>query len=266
MLNNSITIAPNAQWKLADYYMKPSKSSQVSTGIFRTFEQGIWETSCELFYKTTANFTEFKDGADFLNTPNLETQVLQGNQKAYGMEIFIKRSRKKLEGWISYTYSRSIVQINGNNTWEKINNGNAYPSNYDIPNVLNVLATYHFNRRVTVSSDITYQTGKPVTYPTSIYYINGNQYMDYSARNEYRIPDYFRIDASVTIEGNLKRYKSIHSSWMLSVYNLTGRANANSVFFKTDSGGTVKSYKYSVIGVPFFSITWVFKLGNYASE
>jgi hypothetical protein len=265
MLNNTITIAPNAQWKLADYHLLPSRSNQFSLGVFRTLAQFGLESSVEVYYKYTMNFPEFKDGANFLESPLLETTVLQGTQKAYGLEFFLKRSNRKFEGWLSYTWSHSIVKVSGDHAWSQINNGEAYPSNYDIPHVLNLILSYHLTRRVTFSSIIAYQTGKPITYPESVYYINGAPYFDFSKRNAYRIPDYFRSDLSITIEGNLKRRKLLHSSFSLSVYNLTGRDNPNSVYFKTESG-SIRSYQYSVIGVPILTATWIFKLGNYASE
>ena len=265
MLNNTITVAPNAQWKLADYHLLPSKSNQISLGVFRTLAQSGLETSVEIYYKRTYNYPEFKDGADFLKSPLTETTVLQGTQKAYGLEFFVKRSNRKLEGWISYTYSRSIVKIDGDHAWDRINGGDAFPANFDIPHALNVILNYHLSRRITFSSIVTYQTGKPITYPISVYYINGIPQLDYSKRNAYRIPDYFRSDVSLTIEGNLKRRKLLHSSIILSLYNLTGRANPYSVYFK-NSLGLIKSYQYAVIGVPIFTATWIFKLGNYASD
>ena len=265
MLNNTITIAPNSQWKLADYHLLPSSSNQVSFGIFRTLSHFGIETSVEVYYKRTFNYPEFKDGADFLKSPLVETTVLQGTQKAYGLEFFLKRSNRKLEGWLSYTYSHSIVKVDGDYGWSKINNGEAYPSNYDIPHVLNVILSFHPTRRITFSSVLAYHTGKPITYPESVYYINGAPYFDFSKRNAYRIPDYFRTDFSITLEGNLKRHKLMHSSLSLSVYNLTGRENPYSVYFKSERGN-IRSYQYSVIGVPIFTATWIFKLGNYASE
>jgi hypothetical protein len=177
----------------------------------------------------------------------------------------VKRGNRKLEGWLSYTYSRALTRIDGPNSWDRINNGAEFPSNFDIPHAVNAVVNYHFSRRITMSSVITYQTGKPITYPVSIYYINGVAYLDYSARNAYRIPDYFRSDLSLTIEGNLKRNKLLHSSFSISVYNLTGRDNPYSIYFK-NVNGYIKSYKYSVIGVPIITLTWLFKLGNYASE
>lgn len=265
VLNNTIALAPNSQWKLADYHLKPAKSNQFSAGVFRTFPKSGWETSVELYYKKTSDYPEFVDGADFLSNPLLETSILPGKQDAYGIEFLLRRSGKRLEGWIAYTYSRSIVKVNGENSWERINNGYSYPANYDIPHAVNTVVNYHFSRRFTVSSVVSYQSGKPVTYPISIYYISGIPYVDYSDRNAYRIPDYFRLDLSLTIEGNLRRNKLLHSSWVFSLYNVTGRENPYSVYFKSEYG-KINSYQYSVIGVPVFTATWLFKLGNYAAD
>lgn len=265
MLSNTVAVAPNTQWKLADYNIKPAKSYQVSFGVFRNIPREKLEFSVECYYKDTKDAPEFKDGANFLETPATETTILQGKQKSYGIEFFIKRTGKNLEGWISYTYSRSLVTVDGPNDWDKINEGDTYPSNFDIPHNFNALINYHFNRRLTLSTVTTYHTGRPVTYPLSIYYLNGIPFNDYSKRNKYNIPDYFRIDASITFEGNLKKKKFAHSSLMLSVYNLTGRKNAYSVYYKATKA-QIYSYKYSVIGVPIITATWIVKLGNYDSE
>ena len=265
VLNNTIALSPNSQWKLADYYIPPARSNQISAGVFRTFPTLGWEASVELYYKRTVHYPEFIDGADFLGNPLVETAVLPGNQNAYGVEFLLRRSGRRLEGWLAYTYSRSIVKVDGDQPWERINNGLAYPANYDIPHVLNTVVSYHFSRRLTASGVITYQTGKPVTYPVSVYYINGIPNVDYSNRNEYRIPDYFRLDLSLTLEGNLRRNKFLHNSFVFSLYNVTGRDNPYSVYFKLENG-KINSYQYSVIGVPIFTVTWLFKLGNYAAD
>jgi len=265
MLNNTITVAPNSQWKLADYHLQPSRAYQFSMGVFRSMPKGGWETSLEVYYKSTNNYTEFKDGADFLSTPLVETTVLQGNQKSYGLEFLIKRRGHRIDGWLAYTYSRSLVQVDGGEKWNQINSGKAYPSNFDIPHVVNAIINYHISKRVTFSTTLTYQTGKPATFPTSIYYVEGTAYVDYSKRNEYRIPSYFRTDVSLNIQGNLRKKKLLHSSFVLSVYNITGRENPYSVYF-TREHGQIKSYQYAVIGVPIFTATWIFKLGNYDAD
>jgi hypothetical protein len=265
MLNTTTAVAPNTQWKLADYHLQPSSGNQFSAGVFRTLARYGLETSAELFYKKTRNYPEFKDGADFLSNPLVETAVLQGDQKAWGIELYVKRSLRKLEGWISYTYSRSIITVDGASEWDQINGGEAYPANFDIPHALNVVMNYHITRRISLASIFTYQSGKPVTYPVSVYYVNGLPVLDYSKRNAYRIPYYLRTDFSVTIEGSLKKQKLMHSLFIFSLYNATGRDNPYSVYFKTEDGN-IRSYQYSVIGVPIFTATWLFKLGNYASE
>lgn len=265
MLNNTITVAPNSQWKLADYHLKPSRSYQISLGVFRNFPKGGWEASAEVYYKSTKNYTEFKDGADFLSSPLVETTVLQGDQTSYGIEFLVKRTGKKLGGWLAYTYSRSTIQVDGGEKWSQINQGDPYPSNFDIPHVFNAILNYHISKRVTFSTTLTYQTGKPATFPTSYYYIEGQPYLDYSKRNEYRIPDYFRTDISLTVEGNLRKKKLLHSSFILSVYNLTSRENPYSVYF-TKEEGRISSYQYAVIGVPILTATWIFKLGNFDAD
>ncbi len=262
MLNNTITVAPNSQWKLSDYHLKPSKSYQISLGVFRNFPKGGWEASAEVYYKDTKNYTEFKDGADFLSSPLVETTVLQGDQTSYGIEFLLKRSGKRFGGWLAYTYSRSIIKVDGGEKWNQINQGDSYPSNFDIPHVFNAIINYHISKRVTFSTTLTYQTGKPATFPTSYYYIEDQPYLDYSKRNEYRIPDYFRTDISLTIEGNLRKKKLLHSSFIFSVYNLTSRENPYSVYF-TKEEGSISSYQYAVIGVPILTATWIFKLGNF---
>ena len=265
MLNTTITVAPDAQWKLADYHLLPSKSNQISLGVFRTIPKNGLETSVEVYYKRTYNYSEFKDGADFLKNPLVETSVLQGDHKAYGIEFYVKRSRRKLEGWLSYTYSRSLIQVNGDHSWNRINDGEVYPANFDVPHSFNAVLNYYFTRRIFFSSIFTYQTGKPITYPESVYYINGAPYLDYSKRNAYKIPDYLRADFSLTLEGDLRKNKFLHNSFILSLYNAAGRKNPYSVYFKTENG-RISSYQYSVIGVPILTATWIFKLGNYASE
>lgn len=265
MLNNTITISPNTQWQLANEHLTPLLGKQVSLGFFKDLPSKSSEFSVELFAKQTENINEFKDGANFIGSPLTETMVLQGNQKAYGIELMIRKQKGRFNGWIAYTYSRSIVEVNGEETWNQINKGIAFPSNYDIPHAVNSVFNYRFSRRINVSTTATYQTGRPITYPLSIYYINNIPVVNYSNRNEFRIPDYFRLDFSVAVEGNLKRNKLFHSSWVFGVYNATGRKNPLSIYFKLDEG-KIRGYKYSVIGTPIVTATWVFKLGNYATE
>lgn len=265
MLSNSISIAPTDQWKLADSHIKPENSKQYSMGYYHTLPRLGWLASGEVYYKKGNEIVEYKDGADFLSTPYVETTILQGNQDAFGAEFMVSREMGHLNGWISYTWSRSILTVNGENDWEKINNGNPFPSNYDKPHVVNMVLNWKITRRISLSSNIVYNTGRPITLPIGFYFFENDPYVDYSMRNQYRIPDYFRSDFSVKIEGNLKKKKPMHSFWMFSVYNLTGRNNVNSIFFKSEEG-YVRGYQYSVVGVPIYTISWNWKLGNYANN
>jgi len=148
---------------------------------------------------------------------------------------------------------------------EQINRGDPYPSNYDRPHSFTMVSNYKINRRLSFSANMVYMTGRPVSYPVSIYYLEEMQFIDYSGRNNYRIPDYFRVDLSINLEGNLRERKFLHSYWMLNIYNLTGRKNAYSVYFQNEEG-SIRGYKLSIFARPVITLSWNFKLGNYASE
>ncbi len=265
MLSNTLSISPTDRWKLTDPFIAPPVSDQVSLGFYKNFNKPSFETSAEIYFKNGKNTVDYRDGADINFNPITETLVLQGTQKAWGTEFLIRKNTGRITGWISYAYSRSVITVNGDQSWQKINMGLTYPANYDKPHSVNFVGTLKISRRLSLSSNIVYNTGRPVTYPTGIFYVNGYQVINYSLRNEYRIPDYFRTDISVNLEGNLRKNKFAHSSWMFSVYNVTGRRNAYSVYFNYDNN-QIKGYKLSIYGVPIFTISYNFKLGNYAVD
>ncbi len=265
MLSNTIAISPTDQWKLVDYHLRPPFVDQYSAGYYQNLPDLGISASVEAYYKQVKDVLDYKDGADFISSPHTETQVVQGDQEAYGVELMIRKNSGQLNGWLAYSYSRSWMLFNSPVPVESINDGLSYPSNYDRPHSLNVVANYKVSRRLGFSYTLEYITGRPVTYPISIYYQNGTQYLDYSDRNQYRIPDYFRMDLSINLEGNLKRNKLAHSFWMLSVYNLTGRKNAYSVYFRKEEG-SINGYKLAIFGRPVITLSWNFKFGNYASE
>jgi hypothetical protein len=265
MLSNTIAISPTDQWKLCDYNITPPFVDQVSLGFYQDFPRGGLNTSLEVYYKSLHNVVDYRDGASFISTPHVETVTLQGEQEAYGFEALVKKNAGKLSGWIAYSYSRSLMQVDSPIPGERINYGEPYPSNFDRPHNLSVVTNLKVNRRLSFSGNLVYTTGRPVTYPISIYYLDGIQFIDYSNRNSYRIPDYFRLDLSVNLEGNLRERKLFHSYWMLNFYNVTGRKNAYSVYFQNDEG-TINGYKLSIFGQMIVTLSWNVKLGNYASE
>ncbi len=265
MLSNTVSISPIDRWKLVDNHISPPVSDQLSLGLYRNMNNAALETSVEIYYKNSRNIVEYKDGADLTSSPDFETLVLQGVQNSYGAEFMVKRNAGRLTGWISYTLSRSIINVDGGHLWDRINKGLSYPANYDKTHSLNFVGNLRISRRISLSSNIVYNTGRPITYPSGIIYIDGIQVINYNLRNENRIPDYFRMDAAINIEGNLVKKKLAHSSWSFAVSNLTGRKNAYSIYFK-NVDGKIKGYKQSIYGVPIFTISLNIKLGNYAVE
>ena len=265
MLSNTVALAPSDQWKLSDYHLAPQYLDQVSAGYYQDIPGSGLSTSLEIYRKWGSRIVEYRGGANFIESPFVESETLQGDQKAYGFEAMIRRNSGALNGWISYAFARSFMQVEVTGTGEQINRGEPYPSVYDRPHSFTLVANYKRGRRLSFSSNLVYMTGRPVTYPLSVYYEYQVPYIHYSDRNQYRIPDYFRIDFSMNMEGNLKRNKLFHSYWMLSVYNLTGRKNAYSVYFR-NVNGYVRGYKLSIFGQPIFTLSWNLKLGNYASD
>ena len=264
-LSNTYSLAPSDQWKLSDSFIKPGFSRQASLGFYHYSSISGIHFSGESYIKRIENILEFQDGANFIETKDIETEVLQGRQDAYGFEFMLSKDLGNLKGWITYAYSRSLIRVDGENLWEKINDGLQYPANYDMPHVLNFVGNYRFNKRFVFSSNIVYSKGRPITLPQTSYYINNMQYVEYSNRNEFRLSDYFRLDMSLSMEGNLKKKKAFHSFWMLNLYNVTGRENPYSIYFSSVQG-QIKGFKYSIIGVPIITISWNFKLGNYNND
>ena len=185
----------------------------------------------------------------------IETVLLEGRGKAYGIELMVKKPMGKLNGWISYTYSRVFYRVDGTAPEEKINDGAWFPANHDKPHDFSLVQNFRFSRRFSISNNLVYSTGRPITYPVGKW---GNDLLYYSKRNEYRIPDYFRWDFSANLDGNLKSKKLAHGSWSLSVYNVTGRFNVYSVYFKTEQG-QVKGYMLSVFARPVMTLSYNFR-------
>jgi len=266
MISNTTSMTPTDIWKLSDNYIKPQRGDQFSLGIYKNFNSKAVELSVEGYYKILKNILDYKGGAELLMNDHLETDIINGNGKAYGVEIMAKKQLGSLTGWVSYTYSRVLLKVNGKFEEEKVNNGNYFPANYDKPNDLKVVANMKFFRRFNFTSNFVYNTGRPITYPVAYYnFLNVNRVF-YSERNEFRIPDYMRLDLAATINGNLKAKKLNHSSFTFTVYNALGRRNPYSIFFKAEDGA-VKGYQMSIFGQPIFMVTYNFRiLGNASND
>jgi hypothetical protein len=257
-LSNNTSANPTDAWKLSDSNIKPQEGIQASLGIFKNFDINDYELSLETYYKDYKNVLDYKVGASFLLNERIETQVLQGSGKSYGVELLVKKNVGKLNGWIGYSYSRSLIKLDSPFNEEKVNNGEFFPTNFDKPHDVNIVANYKLTKRFSLSGNFTYQTGRPITYPTGKYVYQGTEYVLYSDRNKFRIPDYFRLDVGLNIEGNHKIKKFAHSFWNISVYNVLGRNNPFAIFFITENGN-VKAYQSTIFSTPIPTITYNFK-------
>lgn len=254
MLSNTVTISPTDIWKLSDQHIKPQKGMQISMGYYHSFPQRKWETSLEIYYKKIANYLDFKSGSRLLMNEHIETDLINTEGKAYGIEWLLKRTEGRLNGWFSYAYSRILLRQDDPLAGETINKGDYYPANFDRPHAVNLVANYRFSHRLSLSGNLVYTTGRPITLPIAVFNQGGSTGLLYSNRNEYRIPDYFRADLSFTVEGNHKVNQRFHNSWVVGCYNLTARENPYSVYYVQEAGN-IKGYQLSIFGtiIPFLS-------------
>jgi hypothetical protein len=254
MLSNTTSIAPTDIWKLSDPNIRPQQGDQVSLGLYKNLKNNSIETSVEVYYKRLKDYLDYKPGAQLVLNHHVETEVVNTKGKAYGVEVMIKRPGGKLNGWIAYTYSRVLLKMDDPTTGLVVNGGDYYPANYDKPHDATMVGNFKVNHRFSLSANVTYSTGRPITLPVGRYYYMGSQRVVYSERNAYRIPDYFRADFAMNILGNHKVHQKTHNSWTLGVYNLTGRRNAYSVYYVSENG-QVNGYKLSIFGsmIPFIN-------------
>jgi hypothetical protein len=252
MLSNTTTVAPTDIWKLSDPNIQPQTGQQVSLGFYKNLKSNTIETSMELYYKSMNDYLDYKPGAQLVLNEAIETDVIETKGKAYGVELMVKKPGGKLNGWITYTYSRTLLQVDDPALKALINKGDFYPANYDKPHDATMVGNFRINHRFSLSLNVNYSTGRPITLPIARYYYMGSQRVLYSDRNQYRIPDYFRMDFSMNIQGNHKVNQKTHNSWTIGVYNLTGRKNPFSVYF-VSTNGVVHGNKMSIFGsmIPF---------------
>ena len=232
-----------------------------SGGYFKNFKDNIYELSIGGYYRLTENILDYKPGADFILQKYLETQVLQGQNRSYGLELMVAKKKGEVSGWVSYTYSRSENQVNeGRGFREQINGGNWYASNYDRPHSFNSTVNIAADAINTFSFNFTYSTGRPFTSPSGLITYQGQTYPFYDSRNNDRISDYNRLDFSWTIDNPRQRFsnKRWKGSWVFTVYNLYGRSNAYSVFYRS-KGLTLTPYQLTIFSSPFVSLTYNFK-------
>jgi len=264
-VSNTSVISPADFWKSSDAHILPLISDQLAVGLFKTPQKGLFETSAEVYYKKLQNLLEYKNGAVLVMNHHVEADIINANGYSYGLELFLKKNAGRLNGWISYTYSRTMRQTDNKFPEDVINGRKYYPSVYDKPHDLSTVMNYQISRRWRFSGNFVLSSGRPVTLPEQKYMFDGRQIVYYSDRNKYRMPPYHRMDVSITLDENLRKKRMWKGSWTFSVYNLYGRKNPYSIFYRKDASIQMVNkdqyaiYKLSVIGVPVPSITYNFK-------
>ena len=252
-ISNSSVMMPTDIWKLSDMNIRPKFGIQYSIGLFRNFARNTIETSVEAYFRTIHNFLDYRGGAQLFMNPHIETEVAGVRGKAYGVELMIRR-HGRLNGWLSYAWSRTMLHRH-EELASAANVSNWYPADFDRPHVLNFVGNFRFTHRYSLSLNVDYSTGRPITVPISRFRLGNREYVFFSERNRYRIPDFFRMDLSFNIEYGHRHTRLTHSYLTFGVYNLTGRQNAHSVFFVSE-GRRIQAYKLSIFGAPIPYISY----------
>ncbi|SEM81254.1 Outer membrane receptor proteins, mostly Fe transport [Mucilaginibacter gossypiicola] len=253
LLTNSTTSSPTDLYVMSSNNIKPEIADQISTGWFRNFSDNQFEFSAEVYYKWLQNQINYKDGAQLVANQDVESQLVYGSGRAYGLELFLKKKYGKFNGWIGYTLSKT------EDKFAAINNGNYFAAPQDRRNDLSVVGIYQLTKRWSLSGTFVYSTGQAVTFPTGKYEVGGLTTFSYSARDASREPAINRLDIGATLEG--KQHKKYHSSWTFSIYNLYGSREPYSITFRDSKTvpNTTEAVQTSIFATPIPSVTWNFK-------
>ena len=262
LVSNTTAATPVDIWTPSTNNIRPSTADQVAFGYFQNLNDNTYELSAEVYYKTMNNLVDYIDGADLLLNQFIEGDLIEGEGRAYGIELMAKKTKGKFNGWLSYTLARTERQTPG------INGGEWYASRFDQLHNLSLTGFYEINDRWTTSANFAFNTGSPTTFPTTRYTIQGFvvPHNANEVRNNVRLPNYHRLDLSITRKGKIKEGKRWTGDWVFSVYNVYNRKNAFSIFFAQEDGRipigssvNTDAYRLSVIGSFIPSVSYNFK-------
>jgi hypothetical protein len=251
LISNSTASSPTDLYVMSSNNIKPGISDQVALGFFKNSANNQYEFSTELYYKKLQNQIDYKNGAQLRANQDVESQLVYGEGRAYGWEVFFKKRYGKLNGWIGYTLSKT------ENRFDAINNGSYFAAKHDRTHDMSIVGIYKLSNRWTVSGTFVYGTGNAVTYPHGKYLVGGLTTLYYSERNADRLPAYSRLDLGATLEG--KQHKRFHSSWTFGLYNALNRKNPYTITFQDDPNDKTRTQavKTSLFGrIP--SVTYNF--------
>ena len=260
LISNTSAVSPMDTWKLSDKDIRPTWGWQAAAGAYWTeLNTGI-DFSLETYWKQSRNALDFKPGATLSMNPELAEDLLPVRGRSYGVELMAKKTTGKITGWVSYSWSRALLKEMQDRGNETLAHGNWYNAPYDKPHEFKLVSNFALTRRYSFSVNVDYSTGRPVTVPLGRYYYAGQYRMAYSERNAYRIPDYFRTDVALNIDPGHYLKAAFHTTITVGVYNVTGRKNPYSVFFKSSPYGEMKGYMLSVFAtqIPYVNLNILF--------
>jgi hypothetical protein len=261
LVSNTSSPTPLDVWTPSDAFIKPQIADQIAVGYFKNFKDEMYSLEVEAYYKKVQNRIDYIDGADLIANKALEQVILNGQLRSYGLELLLKKNEGRLNGWISYTLSKSEQQTPGRTAVESgINNGQWYNSAYDKLHNLAVTSSYTLNEKWTFGANFMLQSGQPVTYPNGQYQYLGITIPSYGLRNQNRLPAYHHLDISATLTPRKNNNRNWKGEWVFSIYNLYNRKNAASINFRqNEDTGNNEAVKTSIFGmVPAVSYNFKF--------
>lgn len=263
LVSNTSIMAPSDLWKLSDPYLEPLKSDQYVAGYFRNFSDNTLETSLEVYYKQIYNTLEYTSGASLVMNPAVQADLVNAMGYNYGIELWVRQNSGRLTGWGSYTWSRSMRRTDSPDAARQINGNAWFPSNFDRPHNLALNMNYYISQRWRFGATFSYSTGRPVTLPESAFVFGNNILIYLSDRNKYRLPDYHRLDISITMGENHRANRRGKGHWTLTIMNLYGRKNPYSVYFQRESNvlrqaRSFNLYQLYILGSPTPTLTYNF--------
>ena len=262
LLSNTASPTPLDVWTPSGKYIKPQILDQYAIGYFQSIKDGKYSLETETFYKDIQNRIDYINGANLVANNEIETVILNGKSRAYGLEVLFKKNEGKLKGWLAYTFSKSEQQTLGRTANEPgINSGEWYNTPYDKTHDFSINASYNLNEKWKFNTNFVFQTGQPTNYPVGQYEVQGLNIPIYddNRRNADRLPTYHRLDISATLTPRKNKNRKIQTEWVFGIYNLYGRQNAASISFTQNrETNRNEAIQTSIFGmVP--SVTYNFK-------
>ncbi|MEQ8422347.1 MAG: TonB-dependent receptor [Arenibacter algicola] len=251
LLSNTSSPTPLDVWTPSGPFVKPQLLDQYALGYFKNLKDGDYSLETEVFYKDIQNRIDYIDGANLIANDAIEQVILNGEARAYGFELLLRKNRDRFEGWLAYTLSKSEQRTPGRNASETgINSGSWYNTPYDKTHDVSLYVNYELNEKWSFNSNFVFQTGQPTNYPIGQFEFQNLAVPYYGLRNKQRLPAYHRIDFSATLTPRKNKGRKLKAEWVFSIYNLYNRRNAASIgFSRNGDTGVNEAVRTSIFGL-----------------